>query len=68
MKNGKNRLKRYTVWYDPYCEMQYIVIRKYLGYVYIKFINSQEILRIRLIECRHDEYVRDLSSLEIELL
>ena len=68
MKNGRNLLKKHTVWYDPYCEDYYVVIRRFFPYVYIRFIFDDTILKVRIIECRDDEFVRKLSSLEIELL
>lgn len=68
MKNGRNLLKKHTVWYDPFVEDYYIVIRRFFPYVYIKFIFDDAIIKVRIIECRDDEFVRKLSSLEIELL
>ena len=70
---GKDKLKlfkKYTVWFDPYCEEYYVILKKYGSKVTIRFIADpyREELVVRIQDCSYDTFVKKLSSLEIELL
>jgi hypothetical protein len=67
-KNNLARLKKHTLWYDPFCFDFYIVLKKYGSAVTIIFINDPFPITVRTRDCLEDKFIKKLSSLEIELL
>ena len=70
---GKAKLKlfkKYTVWFDPYCEDYYVILKKYGSKITLRFFGDQERSEIvvRIEDCSYDTFIKKLSSLEIELL
>ena len=71
MKTGKKRksdFKYGTVWRDPILQESYVVIENKSSGILIKWMADNTLITTRMKDCTHDEYVRELSSLEKELL
>lgn len=67
-RSNLDRLKKYTLWFDPFCQDFYVVLKKYGDDVTIVFINDHVPIKVRIYDCVEDKFIKKLSSLEIELL
>lgn len=67
-KSSLNRVKKYTMWFDPFCQDFYIVLKKYGSDVTIAYINDNAPIKVRIYDLVEDKFIKKLSSLEIELL
>ncbi len=62
------RLKKHTMWFDPFCEDFYVVLKKYGAKVTIIFMTDNTPIKVRTCDCLEDKFIKKLSPLEIELL
>lgn len=71
MRSGKKKrppFKKNTVWFDPWTEKQYVIIRVYKENIYLRFLDYGTVIKVTTAECEEDEFVRVLTSLEKELM
>lgn len=61
-------LKRWSVWYEPYVEDYYVVLKIYGKKVTIQWLSDNKKYSGYKYECYDDVFIRMLTPLEKELL
>jgi hypothetical protein len=67
-KEKKPLLKKWTVWYDPFVEDYYVVLKTYKNRVILQWLRDGLIFRGFKSDCLEDRFIRVLTPLEKELL
>lgn len=67
-KKKESLLKKWSIWYEPYVEEYYIVIKVYGKKVTIKWLLDGTEYTGYKHDCFDDEYVRMATPLEKELI
>lgn len=67
-KEKKSVLKKWSVWYEPYGDDYYVVLKVYGNRITIQWLSDGLQYTGFLSDCYGDEFVRMITPLEKELL